>query len=103
MTSDFRSLCAELAGWIERSTRHYIRDPDVLIRARAALAEPEDISYEFIISGPDYCTQAGGMAPSLQQAIDNGRHYLAQYLQDGLHILEVRRIETVFTSTGEDQ
>jgi hypothetical protein len=39
MTADFRKLCEELAGWIERSTRHYIRDPDVLIRARAALAD----------------------------------------------------------------
>ena len=39
MMTDFRALCAELTGWIERSTRHYIRDPDVLIRARAALAD----------------------------------------------------------------
>ena len=40
--TDFRALCAELTGWIERSTRHYIRDPDVLIRARAALAEADE-------------------------------------------------------------
>jgi hypothetical protein len=42
MTTDFRALCADLAGWIERATRHYIHDPDVLIRARAALAETDD-------------------------------------------------------------
>lgn len=36
MTIDYRALCAELAGWIERSTRYYIQEPDVLIRARYA-------------------------------------------------------------------
>jgi hypothetical protein len=102
MTTDFRALCAELLDELQYQTDWSVAE-ELKDRARAALAQPEDISYEFIISGPDYCTQAGGMAPSLQQAIDEGRHYLAQYLQDGPHTLEVRRIEIVFTSTGEDQ
>jgi hypothetical protein len=26
--------------------------------------------------------------------LSEGRHYLAQYLQDGLHTLKIRRVET---------
>lgn len=38
---DFRALCAELVAWAEKTSAHYYAPPDVLTRARAALAEPE--------------------------------------------------------------
>jgi hypothetical protein len=41
MTTDFRALCAELLTWAERTSAHYVAPPDVIIRARAALAAPE--------------------------------------------------------------
>jgi hypothetical protein len=52
MTTDYRALCAEPAGWIERATRHYIRDPDVLIRARAALATPDLVETRSSLGDP---------------------------------------------------
>ncbi len=41
MTTDFRALCVELLAWAEHTSAHYYQPPEVLIRARAALAEPE--------------------------------------------------------------
>ena len=41
MTTDFRAQCAELLEWAERTSSHYYKQADVIIRARAALAEPE--------------------------------------------------------------
>ena len=41
MTTDFRALCAELLTWAERTSAHYVAPPDVIVRARAALAAPE--------------------------------------------------------------
>jgi hypothetical protein len=41
MTTDFRALCAELLAWAERTSAHYVVPPHVIIRARAALAAPE--------------------------------------------------------------
>lgn len=39
--TDFRALCAELLDWAEVTAAHYILMPAVVLRARAALAEPE--------------------------------------------------------------
>jgi len=38
--TDYRALCAELLTWAERTSAHYVAPPDVIIRARAALAQP---------------------------------------------------------------
>jgi hypothetical protein len=37
--TDFRSLCAELLEWAEQASVWYFVHPDVILRARAALAE----------------------------------------------------------------
>ena len=37
--TDFRALCAELTAWAEKTSAHYFQPPDVLLRARAALAD----------------------------------------------------------------
>jgi hypothetical protein len=39
MTTDYHALCAELLDWAERTSSNYYKQADVLIRARAALAE----------------------------------------------------------------
>ena len=39
MMTDFRALCAELTAWAEKTSAHYFQPPDVLLRARAALAD----------------------------------------------------------------
>jgi hypothetical protein len=39
--TDYKQLCAELLEWAERTSSHYYKQADVIIRARAALAEPE--------------------------------------------------------------
>ena len=36
--TDFRALCAELVAWAEKTSAHYYSPPEVLVRARAALA-----------------------------------------------------------------
>ena len=37
--TDFRALCEELTAWAEKTSSSYYKQADVLIRARAALAE----------------------------------------------------------------
>jgi len=44
MTTDFRALCADLLDWAERTSAHYVVHPDVILRARAALAQPEPVA-----------------------------------------------------------
>jgi len=41
MTTDFRATFAELLAWAERTSAHYVVPAHVILRARAALAEPE--------------------------------------------------------------
>jgi hypothetical protein len=39
--TDYKQLCADLFAWSETTSSHYYSQPGVIIRARAALAEPE--------------------------------------------------------------
>jgi hypothetical protein len=41
MTTEFRKLCAELVAWADKTSAHYYQLPELLIRARAALAESD--------------------------------------------------------------
>jgi hypothetical protein len=54
-----------------------------------------EVYYEFSVLNDEYCTEAGGTAPTLSQAIDEGKRYFAHYSQDGLYTLEVRRVEII--------
>ena len=38
--TDFRGLLTELLAWAERASPHYVAPPDVIARARTALAQP---------------------------------------------------------------
>ena len=39
MTDPYRAMCAELLAWAEHTSSHYYKQPDVLNRARALLAQ----------------------------------------------------------------
>jgi hypothetical protein len=54
-----------------------------------------DTSYEFSVFDDEYEVQAYGSAPTLAQACDEGRHYLAVYSKEGPHTLEIRRVEHI--------
>jgi hypothetical protein len=117
-TPDYKALCAQFIDSVDLLcgsggsparlgerlilTTHVDALEDLASSARAALAEPEppadgevDTRYEFSVLDADCVEQAGGSAPSLTQALDEGRHYLASYEQDGPHTLELRRVEVL--------
>lgn len=54
-----------------------------------------DTSYEFSVLDDNGEEQAGGTSPTLEQAWNEGQHYLAIYSEDGPHLLEVRRVERI--------
>lgn len=68
--------------------------PPAPAQATEPLPTPTHVGFEFKVRDADYCVQATGSAPTYAQALSEGRHYLAQYLQDGPHTLEIRRVET---------
>ena len=41
MTNPYRTMCAELLEWAERTSSHYYKQADVIVRASALLAQPE--------------------------------------------------------------
>jgi len=65
------------------------------------ITPPDDTSYEFIVSNDVYCVEAIGSAPTVSQAVEKGKHYLAQYSQDGHYTLKVRRVEVVYKLSTE--
>ena len=74
-----------LADWNQRSGCH---DGHVASAAQGVLND----CYEFSVVDSEDCEQAGGSAPTLDDAIREGRNYLSQYNQDGPHKLELRRV-----------
>lgn len=117
--TDYRELCAELVERAPDARRmDGIQSWEALLdRARAALAVAEpgdaqmieltnratlaepawDVRYEFSVVDGDHVEQAGGSAPTFEQALSEGRRYLAQYQQDGSHTLEIRRVEILIS------
>jgi CHASE2 domain-containing sensor protein len=41
MTNSYRTMLTELLEWAERTSSHYYKQADVIVRARALLAQPE--------------------------------------------------------------
>ena len=101
MSTDFRALCAELTAWAEKTSAHYFQPPDVLLRARAALAdEPAvpsalvDTHYEWELEDVKGEWQAGGSSNSQRDVEREGMRYLQTYAQDGPHKLIIRQHTT---------
>jgi hypothetical protein len=40
MTNSYRTMLTELLEWAERTSSHYYKQADVIVRARALLAQP---------------------------------------------------------------
>ena len=53
--------------------------------------------FEFSVFDETGLEVAGGSTPTHAQALSEGERYLRQYLQDGFHALEVRRVEIMST------
>ena len=100
MTTDWKALCADLLAWAEKTSSHYYKQADVLLRARAALNEQE------VWEGPPAVTTGAWLHPayepgdgsadgaqmvelawwhpqfgcdSLQMVVDNARAILARW------------------------
>jgi hypothetical protein len=78
--------------------QEYIPDLKPASEAQGVLAD----RYEFSVLDSDDCEQAGGSAPTLDDAIREGRNYLRQYNQDGPHKLELRRVLVLDHSEATD-
>ena len=39
--TDYRAMCAELLAWAERTSSHYYKQADVIVRARALLTKSD--------------------------------------------------------------
>lgn len=106
----------ELVQWLERMAKAGMGGLDELNAARAATllqqqaaelaelrsraapvpVEGGDVQYEFSVFDGDGCELAGGSAPTLQDAIREGEHYLSQYNREGdLPLLELQRVEII--------
>ena len=66
---------------------------------RQQLQSVAEVRYEFSVFNSEHEWQAGGDAQMLEDAQREGAHYLAQYLQDGEHYLELRRVEILHLPT----
>ena len=60
MTTDWKALCAELLAWAEKTSSHYYKQADVLLRARAALAEPVIPVKQRVFPTPSQAAECGG-------------------------------------------
>jgi hypothetical protein len=72
---------------------------------RVAAAQVQGVladRHEFSVVDSDDCEVAGGSAPTLSDAIREGRNYLSQYNQDGPHKLELRRVLVLDHSGATD-
>ena len=82
---DYRALCAELLDWAERTSAHYVVHPDVILRARAALAQPEPVA------PTDEELEATARAAEIQYMKKHGG--LTASTTDGLHAqLQAQRL-----------
>ena len=61
MTNPYRSMCAELLAWAERTSSHYYKQADVIVRARALLDQPgpQPVPVSERLPGPEDCNGDG--------------------------------------------
>jgi hypothetical protein len=104
LEADAECVAAEQSDLMQLTDKQLTRIAQLLkASAQPADADPDfspesaaqgvlDDRYEFSVVDSDDCEQAGGSAPTLDDAIREGRNYLRQYNQDGPHKLELRRV-----------
>ena len=75
MTTDYRTMCAELLEWAERTSSHYYKQADVIVRARALLAQP-------VAEGPtDDKLMDIARATDLVYYMGEGRGFASPYME----------------------
>ncbi len=72
MTDQFRAMCAELLAWAEHTSSHYYKQPDVLDRARALLAQPvaEGPTDEELEDLAEVMNVSGNPVPAMRRALE---------------------------------
>ena len=104
--TDFRALCAALLDWAERTSAHYVAHPDVILRARAALAQPEPQGVEptdeelMSLYGVTTSCYHGFLVEEFRQELDFARAVLARW---GRPAVEPVPVPNSNSSTPEDQ
>ena len=72
VTDQFRAMCAELLAWAEHTSSHYYKQPDVLDRARALLAQPvaEGPTDEELEDLAEVMNVSGNPVPAMRRALE---------------------------------
>ena len=72
MTNPYRAMCAELLEWAERTSSHYYKQADVIVRARALLAqpEPEGPTDEDLEDLAEVMNVSGNPVPAMRRALE---------------------------------
>ena len=74
--TDYRAMCAELLAWAERTSSHYYKQADVIVRARALLAEADgpavsgDREPASVAMQPSDNAIAAPLSPAAQAVLD---------------------------------
>jgi hypothetical protein len=69
--TDFRALCAELLDWAERTSSHYYKQADVIVRARAAVAQPAPApTDEDLEDLAEVMNVSGNPVPAMRRALE---------------------------------
>jgi len=74
--TDYKALCAELLTWAERTSSHYYKQADVIVRARALLAEADgpavsdDREPASVAMQPSDDAIAAPLSPAAQAVLD---------------------------------
>ena len=74
--TDYRAMCAELLAWAERTSSHYYKQADVIVRARALLAEADgpavsgDREPASVAMQPSDDAIAAPLSPAAQAVLD---------------------------------
>lgn len=97
---------AEITVMSDRGESRLIENPPgqpVATQPPFPVAEepPTTVCYEFEVRDEHDQTVASGKAPTMEDAQREGRHYLAQYQQDGPCTMKVRRVEVLEVSDLE--
>ena len=68
--TDFRAMCVELLAWAERTSSHYYKQADVIVRARALLAESDGREPASVAMQPSDDAIAAPLSPAAQAVLD---------------------------------
>ena len=68
--TDYRAMCAELLAWAERTSSHYYKQADVIVRARALLAESDGKEPASVAMQPSDDAIAAPLSPAAQAVLD---------------------------------